>query len=198
MSSKKQAADRIREQFFDSATEKLTALEQRDLASVFKSLGDDASFPAFLQLEMGDTQLAQIRQQVHLGDTQAMLDLFMIVARALRYFDALPQNTREALAHGLETTTRKLTDGGDFLPKKRGRPPSSIPDGMLVSEALSIALNVEMERATGPTVEEAFKNIADERGLTEELVRKHWRKNHKTAKVLLKQIVWIGQTISSI
>jgi len=190
--SDRKLAEKFREKFCRDATERLARMEQDSLNVVFESLGDDAGIPTCLLVLQDEDTLATIRRKIDLGDRQAMIDRVLVVAKALRAFDVMPIKTRESLAHGLESTTMQLVKSGDFLPKKRGRKPAVPPTNLLVTHAFSIALQVELEkRTTGSKLEEAFEQVAQRSRLKDELVRKHWRLNHRAAKAVIEQIIAI-------
>lgn len=155
------AAERYRE-----ATERLTELEQKTLNDIFPTLDTVAS-------------------RVAAGDRSAMLELLAITAGSLRWFEALPLQTREALADGLEKMRNNLEEAKGFLPRGRGKR-SEIDKRTLRKAEFFTAFAVEsVRRDEGLSKDDAFANVAEELGMTYSLVEKRWKRHHKDAKKTL-------------
>ncbi|MCX7167866.1 MAG: hypothetical protein NTV11_16545 [Rhodocyclales bacterium] len=156
-------AEQIREEKYREATERLTELEQKGLNDAFPKLDTIAS-------------------RVEAGDRSAMLELLAITAGSLRWFDALPQQTREALAEGLEKMRNNLEEAQGFLPRGRGERSESYKRTLGQNE-FATAYAVEFARhVEGLSLEDAITKVMDESGMTDSLILKRWKRRHKDAK----------------
>lgn len=115
-----------------------------------------------------------------------MLALLVIMADALHAFEVLPKDVREALADGLEKMCSNLHEAQGFLPIKRGES-SEIEKQIQSNKEFWTAMSVEHHRFyDGYKLDEAIEKVSEEKGLTESLVQKRWKKKHKDAKTTLK------------
>lgn len=162
-------AEQIMAEKYREATERLAELEQKRLNDIFP-------------------RLAAAAIRVEAGDRGAMLELLGIVADSLRWFEALPQQTRDALADGLEKMRNNLEEAKGFLPRKRGE--RSVRDKRAHENAeFFTTLAVEWARLfEGLSREDAVAKVEDEIGMTESLIHKRWKRHHQAAKESLNMM----------
>lgn len=156
-------AEQLRAERYREATERLAELEQKRLSDIFPTLS-----------------AAAIR--VEAGDRGAMLELLGIAADSLRCFKSLPQQTRDALADGLEKMRNNLEEAKGFLPRKRGE--RAVRDKRAHDKVeFFTALAVEWARLyEGLSLEDAVAKVEEESGMTESLIHKRWKRHHRGAK----------------
>jgi hypothetical protein len=156
-------AELLRAKKYREATERLTELEQKGLNDVFPTLDTVAS-------------------RVEASDRRAMLELLAITAGSLRWFDTLPQQTREALAGALEKMRNNLEEARGFLPRGRGEKRESDARRDATAEFFH-AFAVEYARhVDGIGLEDATAKVAKDAGMNEWTVQAHWKRRHKEAK----------------
>lgn len=129
------------------------------------------------------------------GDRRRMLELLTLSANALRTFDSLPESVREALAKGLEQMESNLAGASDFLQLGRGeRSVGEVRRQQM--NAFGTAMTVEIyRRFFGLSLEDASAKHAEESGLTDSLIHKQWKCQHKEAK---RTIDWMEEHFDSI
>ncbi|MBI5792792.1 MAG: hypothetical protein HZA63_15080 [Rhodocyclales bacterium] len=162
-------AEQFRAEKYQEATERLTELEQKRLNDIFPTL--DA-----------------VAIRVEAGDRGAMMELLAIVADSLRWFEALPQQTRDGLAGGLEKMRNNLEEARGFLPRKRGER-SAVDKRSHETAEFFTAFAVEWARLNkGLSREDAVAKVEEEFGMTESLIHKRWKRHHRGAKKSLNMI----------
>ncbi len=140
-------------------------------------------------------KLDVLRSNIEAGDRKVMMEFLTIAADSLRAFDAPPQEARESLADGLEKIRNNLEEAKGFLPIKRGERPVKWRHEQDYREFFG-ALAVEHCRYfEGDSLEEAISKVAENCGLTESLVRKRWKLQHKEAKGSLDSICGVLQQL---
>ncbi len=177
--------EQLREKYYRRGIEN----EQERLNQIFSKLGDinqESQVLNFIQSEY--ETLDKVRNGVESGDRKAMLVLIVIVADALHAFETLPKDVRNALADGLEKMCSNLYRARGFLPIKRGE--SSECEMQIQSHKEHwTALSVESHRFyDGDKLDEAIEKVAEEKRLTESLVQKNWKKQHKAARKTLEMV----------
>lgn len=173
-----EVVDQLAAEKYREAHQRLTELEQKALNAVFPTLDAVAS-------------------RVEAGDRSAMLELLAITAGSLRWFEALPLQTRETLANGLEKMRNNLEEAKGFLPRGRGER-SEIDKRALKRAEFFTAFAVESARRTeGLSREAAIAKVAEELGMTESVVHKRSGHQHREAKESLNMEDWLSDRLLS-
>ncbi|PTQ74694.1 hypothetical protein C8R26_12627 [Nitrosomonas oligotropha] len=184
--------EQLREKYYRRGIEEGIKSEQKRLNEIFSLLGDTSdknSSIYFFDYEF--ETIDQVRSGIELGDRKAMLALLDITARALHAYEVLPKDVRKALAYGLEKMCANLHQQRDFLQIKRGKS-TEIEKRIQSNKEFITASSVEFHRYNdGCTLEEARARVAEEKGLTESLVHKRWKREHKNAKKNLEMVTSI-------
>ncbi|MBI3903740.1 MAG: hypothetical protein HY306_12500 [Nitrosomonadales bacterium] len=166
--------------------ERWIEFEQARLNVIFSTLGNVEPYLPRVHSEDKSTRLADIRSGIEAGDRKAMLAHLDIMADALRAFDVLPKNTREALADGAVKMRKNLENSKGFLPLKRGQKPADFDSG------LNIALRIEYRRyLLGESLADAMANVVSvvkEFGVSDSVVHKRWKLHHKLAKSIINRM----------
>lgn len=175
--------EQLREKYLRAGKEEGIKSAQKRLNDIFSILGDisdERSYIYSYAYEFGT--LDKVRSGIESGDRKAMLALLAITVDALHAYEVLPSDVRKALASGLETMCSNLSEARGFLPIKRGE--SSEKEKRIQStKEYWTASSVEYLRFhEGISLEEAIAKVAEEKGLTESLVQKRWKREHKRAK----------------
>lgn len=183
------AREQLREEFYRKGIES----QQERLNAIFTNLGDISTEKNlvlnFIQYEF--KTLDKVRNDVESGDRKAMLALLTITADALHAYEVLPSDVRKALAYGLEKMCSDLHQVRGFLPIKPGKS-SEIEKRIQSNKEYWTASLVEYHRFhEGISLEEAIAKVAEEKGLTESLVHKRWKREHKNAKKTLEMVTSI-------
>lgn len=175
--------EQLREKFLREGEEEWIKSEQKRLNNIFSMLGDTSDKNSSLYFfDYEFETLDQVRSEIELGDRKAMLALLDITADAFHAYEVLPNDVRKALAYGLEKMCSDLHQQRDFLQIKRGKR-TEIEKRIQSNKEFITASSVEFHRYNdGCTLEEAIARVAEEKGLTESLVHKRWKKKHKEAK----------------
>jgi hypothetical protein len=195
-------AEKIRAEKYREATERLTELEQERLNKIFATLGSVEKH-ASLSFTGEELTLGKVRSDVEAGDRNAMLELLAIAAGSLRWFDALPQQTREALADGLETMRGNLEEAKGFLPSEGRKRSKSAAHQHTTREFLTAfavewarwndGLKLESSRsATG-----AKDKVAEESGLKYDLVHKRWNRHNKAAQESIEMLRQVLESVGA-
>lgn len=181
--------EQLREEFYRKGKEKGIKSKQKRLNELFSILGDISEKNSSLYFFKYEFEtLDQVRSGIELGDRNAMMTLLAITADALHAYEVLPSEIRKALAYGLEKMCASLHQARDFLPIKRGES-SEIEKQRQSNREYWTALSVESHRFhDGISLEEAIEKVAEEKGLTESLVQKRWKKKHRDAKKTLEMV----------
>jgi hypothetical protein len=156
-------AEKIRAEKYREATERLTELEQKGLNDAFPTLDTIAS-------------------RVEASDRGAMLELLAIAVGSLRWFDALPQQTREALADGLEKMRDNLEEAKGFLPRGRGERRGSDARRNATTEFFHAFAVEHARRVDGLSLEKATAKVVENAEMNEWTIQAHWKRHHKEAK----------------
>lgn len=184
---KDDSREQLRKKYYDEAVKKHKESEQKRLNDIFSILGDvdtEDSPLNFLKYEF--TTLEAVRSSAESGDRKAMLAFLDITARTLRAFETQPQKVRLALADGLEKMRINLQEAPSFLPIGKGKS-SENKIRAQSNKAYWTALSVEGLRfSDGCSLEEARARVSEEKRLTESLVEKRWKLQHKAAKKTLE------------
>lgn len=175
--------EQLREKYYRRGIEEWIKSEQKRLNDIFSILGDTSDKNSSLYFfDYEFETLDQVRSSIELGDRKAMLALLDITADALHAYEVLPNDVRKALAYGLEKMCSDLHQARGFLPIKRGKS-SEIEQRIQSNIEFITASSVEFHCYNdGCTLEEAIARVAEEKGLTESLVHKRWKKKHKEVK----------------
>ncbi len=180
-------AEQYRAEKYREASARQAELEQERLNKIFATLGSVEKHVS-LSFTGEELTLGKVRSDVEAGDRSAMLELLGIVADSLRWFDALPQQTREALADGLEKMRNNLEEAKGFLPRGRGERRKSDTRRHATAEFFTAFAVEHARRVEGLSLEDAIAKVVDESGMTDSLVLKRWKRRHKAAKESLDTV----------
>jgi len=163
--------EQLREKYYRRGIEEWIKSEQKRLNDIFSILGDTSDKNSSLYFfDYEFETLDQVRSSIELGDRKAMLALLDITADALHAYEVL------------EKMCSDLHQARGFLPIKRGKS-SEIEQRIQSNIEFITASSVEFHCYNdGCTLEEAIARVAEEKGLTESLVHKRWKKKHKEVK----------------
>jgi hypothetical protein len=171
-------AEKVRAEMHREASERWIELEQKRLNDIFATLGGIEHSLPNLNFSQSDefSTLAKVRSRVEAGDRKAM-ELLTILSSTFRVFESLPQDVREALADGVEKMGDNLKNSEEFLPRRPG------PKNADREEEFATAFQVEKIRhQQGKNLSDAIADVVEKTGLSESLVHKRWKRQHKEAK----------------
>lgn len=118
-----------------------------------------------------------------------MLELLSITAGSLRWFEALPLQTREVLADGLEKMRNNLEEAKGFLPYNVRRKIKARRHDMV---EYFTAYAVELARRDEElSLEDARAKVAEESGMTDSVIHTRWQDHHKDVKESLILGDWL-------
>lgn len=173
--------EKLREEYYREGLEKWIKSEQKRLNQIFADLGEINDFHIYLD-DYDSRTLSKLRDGVESGDKQAMMALLVVTADALDVFEVLPEDVRKALADSLQKMRISLEDDSKFFPRGSGNP-SKNEKQKQSNKKYWTALKVEFLRAHKKiSLEEAIAEVSEETGLTDSLVQKRWKHQHKNAK----------------
>lgn len=179
--------EKLREKYYQEGEERSAKHKQDRLNKIFSDLGDINDFYLYSHDYKPET-LAAIRKNIKSGDREAMLALLIVTANALEAFNVLSEDVRKALAQSLQEMRINLEESRGFLPRGRGKRSKKEKREQLNKEFWT-ALNVEHLRIrNGISLEEAIARISEEKGITEHLVQKRWKRRHKDAKATINNL----------
>lgn len=126
--------------------------------------------------------LTKIGKAVAAGDRESMLQLIEITARTLRLQKVVPATPRKSLVTALESMVSVLSHSQDFPRGKK----SAVKKRNEESASWGTAFHVESIRyIQGLKLDEAIGAVAESRGISEDVVQKRWKRDHKSAKETL-------------
>ncbi len=128
--------------------------------------------------------LEAVKSKIETGDRKEMLEVLTLVADTLRAFDAPPKEARESLADCLETMRNTLEEAKGFSRKRGER--SATWKRKQENLEFEAALAVEYCRGLGCSLENAIAIVAEDRGQSDSLVRKRWKRKHRDVKATLQ------------
>lgn len=143
---------------------------------------DNPSFIAWdllinMQLTETHAELNNICERVRAGDRNSMLDLIEVTADTLLVFDSLSPELRANFYDGLKEVVNVLRLSKGFLTRGRGELSNEGSQAYQRSADLT-AMRVEYCRKQHRlSIDEAQGKVAEDFGISESLVHKHYKRN---------------------
>jgi len=118
-----------------------------------------------------------ICERIRLDDRKLILEFIEVTADTLLVYDTLSPELRSNLASGLKEIVSVLKPAKGFLHRRRGEKTDDEKTDYDRTAELT-ALRVEyFRRMFGLTIDEAKAKVANDFGISESLVHKHWKHN---------------------